>query len=78
MGGFLGLHNTITRVLDPAGVVTKVTGNNDPLNLFGGVTKANEEKNAKALEEAQALEKQKVLDTYNKKYGTNLQTIGGV
>lgn len=75
MGGFLGTHTAITRIIDPFRVVEKVTGNNDPLNLFGGVTKATEEKNAKIFDEAKQAEKQKVLDSYNMKYGTSLTTI---
>ena len=51
MGGFLGTHNAITKVIDPLGIVPKVAGSNEPLNLFGGATAAAKEKTAKEAAE---------------------------
>ena len=76
MGGFLGTHNTITKVLDPIGIVPKVAGNNDPLNLFGGATAAAEKKTAKEtakeVAKLKATQEQEVRTNYKNKYGIDL------
>lgn len=55
--GGLGIHNTVTKVLDPLKVVPKVFGTNDPLDLFGGKTKQFNDDVAK--EKARILEENK-------------------
>lgn len=69
MGGF---HNAITKVLDPIGVVPKVFGSNDPLNLVGGATAAAEERTAKEVAALKATQEQEVRANYKNKYGIDL------
>ena len=72
MGGFLGTHNAITKVIDPLGIVPKVAGNNDPLNLFGGATAAAEKKTAKEVAKVKAAQEEEVRTNYKNKYGIDL------
>ena len=73
MGGF---HNAITKILDPIGVVPKVFGSNDPLNLVGGATKAAEEKTAKEIAAINKTQEQDLKKRNYNKYGISL--IGSV
>ena len=72
MGGFLGTHNAITKVIDPLGIVPKVAGSNDPLNLFGGATAAAEKKTAKEVAKVKAAQEEEVRTNYKNKYGIDL------
>ena len=80
MGGFLGTHNKITKVLDPIGIVPKVSGSNDPLDLFGGATAAAEKKTAEETAEdvaaLKAAQEQEMRTNYKNKYGVDL--VGSV
>ena len=69
MGGF---HNTLTKVLDPIGIVPKVFGSNDPMNLFGGATAAAEKKTAEDAAALKATQEQEVRTNYKNKYGIDL------
>jgi hypothetical protein len=66
MGGF---HNSLTKILDPIGIVPKVFGSNDPLDLYGGATKAREEATAKEVAEVTAQQEQVIRTNYKNKYG---------
>jgi len=78
MGFISSLSKMFVNTVDPIskGLMTKVTGSEDPLDLYGGATKARNEANEQALAEAQTSYDKKVEDTYNKKY--NISTIGTV
>jgi enolase len=76
MGGFLGTHNKITKVLDPIGIVPKVSGSNDPLDLFGGATTAAEKKTAKDVAALKTAQEQEMKTNYKNKYGVDL--VGSV
>ena len=76
MEGFLGTHNAITKVIDPLGIVPKVAGSNDSLNLFGGATAAAEKKTAKEVAKLKAAQEQEMRTNYKNKYGVDL--VGSV
>ena len=65
----LSFHNSLVDVIDPLGATEKVFGNNDPLNLYGGITKANEEEQAKAVAEADEKVKTERDTTFYNRYG---------
>ena len=68
----MGFHNMITKVLDPIGIVPKVFGSNDPLNLVGGATAAAEKKTAEEVAALKATQEQEVRTNYKNKYGVDL------
>ena len=67
-----GVHNTLTKALDPLGATKKVFGSNDPLDLFGGATKAREAAYNKELEKARA--EQRARDEKNKSMFSSLNS----